>query len=123
MSSPLSSFDLARIAREKRTIRVMLDIYCRAHHGATTDLCCECQELFAYAECRLDRCPFGGDKPTCAKCPIHCYRPEKRAQVKAAMRYAGPRMLLRHPILAILHQWDGLFHRDKERKKRGGPAE
>jgi hypothetical protein len=24
------------------------------------------------------------------------------------MRYAGPRMLLRHPLLAILHQLDGL---------------
>ena len=48
------------------------------------------------------------DKPTCANCPIHCYKPVRKEQVKRIMRYAGPRMLLRHPILAITHQLDGL---------------
>jgi hypothetical protein len=32
-----------------------------------------------------------------------------REQVRAVMRYAGPRMLWRHPILALEHLWDGLF--------------
>jgi hypothetical protein len=43
---------------------------------------------------------------TCAKCPVHCYRPELRERIRAVMRYAGPRMLFRHPRLAILHLWD-----------------
>jgi hypothetical protein len=30
-----------------------------------------------------------------------------RARVKAVMRYAGPRMLLRHPVLGIAHVIDG----------------
>jgi hypothetical protein len=30
-----------------------------------------------------------------------------REQVRAIMRYAGPRMLLRHPVLALMHVWDG----------------
>jgi hypothetical protein len=30
------------------------------------------------------------------------------------MRYAGPRMLLSHPILAILHLIDGLRARPKD---------
>jgi hypothetical protein len=30
--------------------------------------------------------------------------------VRAMMRYAGPRMLLRHPILAVLHLFDGKRH-------------
>jgi hypothetical protein len=35
-----------------------------------------------------------------------------RARIKEVMRYAGPRMLYRHPILALWHQWDD-FHGPK----------
>jgi len=100
-----------RIGREKRTIRAMVKIYCRAHHVCSRGLCAECQQLLDYAHCRLDRCPFGARKPACADCPIHCYKPAMRAQVVAVMRYAGPRMLLRHPILALRHLIDGWWHR------------
>jgi hypothetical protein len=110
--------DPPRITREKRTLRVMLELYCRAHHAvapsggndvspARGQLCVECQPLLDYALCRLDRCPFGAEKPTCANCPIHCYKPLMRTRVQTAMRYAGPRMLFRHPILALFHLWDG----------------
>ncbi|MHC4402752.1 MAG: nitrous oxide-stimulated promoter family protein [Planctomycetota bacterium] len=102
------STDPPKISREKRTIRAMVRIYCRAHHGTSGELCSECGELVDYAFCRLDRCPFGAEKSTCAKCPIHCYKPAMRSRVKEVMRYAGPRMLLRHPILAIRHWLDGL---------------
>ncbi len=97
-----------RMAREKQTIASMIRMFCAAHHGTSEGLCSECASLQEYAFCRLDRCPFGAEKPTCAKCPIHCYKPEMRAKVKAVMRFAGPRMLLRHPILAVLHQLDSL---------------
>jgi hypothetical protein len=106
MSDRSGSPEPPRIAREKRTIAAMVRIYCRAHHGTSSTLCRECEALQSYAFCRLDRCPFGADKTTCAQCPVHCYKPAMRTQVKAMMRYAGPRMLLRHPILALLHQWD-----------------
>lgn len=97
-----------RIEREKATLLVMLRMYCRAHHEAEVrnsaeGLCTPCQDLWVYALRRLDGCPFGAKKPTCNKCPVHCYKPEMRERVRAAMRYAGPRMLLRHPVLAILH--------------------
>ena len=84
----------------------MVDIYCSAHHEAT-DLCEDCEKFLDYAEVRLEKCPFGEDKPTCANCPVHCYKKEYRAQAKTIMRYAGPRMLLRHPILTISHYIDG----------------
>jgi hypothetical protein len=100
-----------RIRREKRTIQAMATIFCRAYHGMADQLCVECREVVDYAYCRLDRCPFGGEKPTCANCPIHCYKPAMRTRVKQIMRYAGPRMLLRHPILAMLHWFDGLRRR------------
>ncbi len=97
-----------RLTREKQTISAMIRLYCLAHHGSREGLCPECARLREYAFCRLDRCPFGEEKPTCAKCLIHCYKPEMRARVKDVMRYAGPRMVVRHPVLAILHQLDSL---------------
>jgi Nitrous oxide-stimulated promoter len=107
-----------RITRERRTIEAMIGIYCRDHHAAA-GLCPECRELLDYATCRLSRCPFGAEKPACARCPIHCYKPQMRERVKAVMRYAGPRMLYRHPILAVLHQWDAWRNRAPEGKALG----
>lgn len=96
-----------RMARERKTIHVMIQMYCRAHHGGKERLCNECSELGDYADKRLDKCRFRHDKPTCANCPVHCYKPVMREKVRAVMRYSGPRMLLRHPILAVLHVIDG----------------
>lgn len=80
------------------------------HHGTKDALCSECRELLEYAEVRLDRCPYGEEKPTCNKCPIHCYKPEPKEQMRLVMRYSGPRMLLKHPILAVRH----LLHEKRE---------
>ncbi|MCX6968475.1 MAG: nitrous oxide-stimulated promoter family protein [Verrucomicrobia bacterium] len=96
-----------RLHRERRTIQLMIGIYCRGRHRQEKALCGECQQLFDYAMVRVDKCPFQNNKPTCAKCPVHCYKPTMRAQVREAMRYAGPRMMWRHPLLALLHAWDG----------------
>jgi hypothetical protein len=114
--SPLAARRIARLAtvrlaRELRTIAAMMRIWCRDHHGAAErnaqQLCAECATLLEYARQRLAGCPFGPEKPTCTKCPIHCYGKRQRAAVKDVMRYAGPRMLLRHPWLAIAHVFDG----------------
>jgi len=98
--------DPPRIAREKQTIRAMVGIYCRGHHGTAGELCPECEEFLSYALGRLDHCPFGTIKPTCAKCRVHCYKPAMRAKVKQIMAYAGPRMMLRRPLLALRHWLD-----------------
>ncbi len=88
---------------ELKTIAAMIAIYCRAHHGARSEPCAECAELLDYAASRVAKCPFGVDKPVCNQCEVHCYAPEKRARVQEVMRYAGPRMPTRHPVLAIRH--------------------
>jgi hypothetical protein len=105
-----------RLEREKRTVAVMIAMYCRGVH-TSAPLCPECAALFDYALQRIAKCPFGVNKPTCANCAIHCYAgpgrggvnrtADMREQVRAVMRYSGPRMLLRHPILALMHLWDG----------------
>ena len=61
-----------------------------------------------YAERRLEKCPYGQDKPTCANCPIHCYKPAQREKAREVMRFAGPRMTWRHPWRALNHLFDKL---------------
>lgn len=85
----------------------MVDIYCSAHHESEASRCADCENFLNYADVRLKKCPYGEDKPTCANCPVHCYKPEQRELARQIMRYAGPRMLLRHPILTISHYLDG----------------
>ena len=91
---------------EFKTIKAMLTIYCKAFHkkeGVITQECSECHDFLIYANEKLDRCPYGQSKPTCNRCPIHCYKPTQREQARKIMRYAGPRMLIKHPLLAIRH--------------------
>ena len=86
---------------------VMVRCFCRYRHETTAGLCPECRGLLDYATLRLDRCRFGREKPSCANCPVHCYQRDRRDQMKAVMRYAGPRMLWQHPGLSLRHWWDG----------------
>lgn len=96
------------LVREFRTISKMVGIYCRDHHGGSARaLCRDCTEFLGYAERRLDKCPYGDDKPTCSNCPVHCYKSAQRELAREIMQYAGPRMMLRHPWLAIAHLIDG----------------
>jgi hypothetical protein len=101
------SFPSKRLNREWGTMEAMIKIHCRDHHGATASLCAECQQLLDYALVRLERCRFGAEKPTCAKCPVHCYQRARREQVKIVMHYAGPRMLWEHPVMSLRHWLDG----------------
>ncbi|NEX20712.1 nitrous oxide-stimulated promoter family protein [Thiorhodococcus mannitoliphagus] len=95
-----------RITREKKTIAAMMAIYCRDHHASARELCEECAGLLDYAQRRLDTCPFQEEKPACNLCEVHCYAAVLRERTRAVMRYAGPRMLLPHPILSLGHMLD-----------------
>jgi hypothetical protein len=95
-----------RLAREWKTMAAMIRLYCRHQHRGS-GLCPECRQLLEYARVRLRRCRFGAEKPTCARCPVHCYQRARRERIKEVMRYAGPRMLWRHPFLSLRHWLDG----------------
>ena len=97
-----------RRAREAKTVTLMIGLYCRSHHPAHEGLCDDCAALWRYAMHRLSKCVFEDRKPTCAKCPVHCYAKAPRTRIRAVMRYAGWRMLFSHPCLATAHLWDGL---------------
>lgn len=118
--TPLSG----RLRREHRTLAAMLRIWCRAHGHLPEPggrLCAQCERLLAYAERRLAKCPYGQAKPTCATCPVHCYKTAQREQARMVMRFAGPRMVWRHPWLSLMHLFDKLKkveHPMVERRRR-----
>ena len=89
--------------REKRTVSLMIRLYCRKKHGTTKELCSECEALRAYAMMRSDKCPFMETKTFCSNCRVHCYKPEMREKIREVMRFSGPRMIFSHPVMAVRH--------------------
>lgn len=85
--------------KELALVTKMVDMYYKKHTDAPIDK----QELLQYIQMRSARCPHGDNKPFCNVCPIHCYKPDMRQQIKLVMKYAGPRLMLTNPIQATRH--------------------
>jgi Nitrous oxide-stimulated promoter len=90
------------LEREIKTVRIMVEMFCKHHHGSS-ELCESCKKLSDYAENRIRKCSFGVNKPVCADCTVHCFKPDMRSQIKEVMQFAGPRMAFKHPVLAAYH--------------------
>ena len=95
-----------RREREKRTISNMVAIYCAGNHEATARtetshageaLCPACKAIDDYCVLRTERCRSMAHKTSCEECGNHCYAPAQREQIRAIMRYAGPRMITPPP--------------------------
>ncbi len=97
-----------RIDREKRTVAIMIDFYCKRNHHVST-LCNDCKNLRNYSLLRLEKCVFENDKRACSECKVHCYRTEMRENIRKVMRYSGPRMLYAFPIHYTKHYLQKLF--------------
>lgn len=93
---------MSRINREKKVVGVMIRLYCRRKEG-NKQLCEECRALLKYAYVRLEHCSFGNEKTSCKHCKVHCFKPEMRERMRKVMRFAGPRMLFYHPVMALRH--------------------
>lgn len=102
--------------KEQLVVGKMIELYCRKKHsgGGKGHLCPACQKLLSYASDRSEHCPFMAQKTFCSNCKVHCYKPEMREQIREVMRYAGPRMLLHHPVLAV---WHVLCSRKEKKRK------
>ncbi|MBM3713435.1 MAG: nitrous oxide-stimulated promoter family protein [Actinobacteria bacterium] len=96
----------------KITVRLMIALYCRHNHSTGKNngiaVCSECMELKNYSEMKLDSCIFGEGKPACSKCTIHCYKPLMREKIKTVMKYSGPRMLFKHPVISARYLYQKL---------------
>lgn len=93
---------MTKIERDQETIRLMIDLYCR-HRLRLNEVLEAYWQLGDYACERLQRCKFGEQKPACKGCPMHCYRPEMRQQIREVMRWAGPRMVFYAPVTTCRH--------------------
>jgi hypothetical protein len=101
--------DSDQIGREKLTIRSMIQIYCHGRRHATSGICSECEKLLHYATGRIDSCPYqSSGKPACGLCKTNCFSSEMYGRFQTIMRYAGPRMMMRHPILSMAHFFDAV---------------
>ena len=116
---------------QKRTMEAevmmeMIALYCHGHSHAhcvqeypaegLPALCPDCSRLLEYARTRIIRCPRMEVKSFCSVCPVHCYSRDMREQIRAVMRYSGPRMLLHHPFMTIHHMW--LDHQARKHEKK-----
>lgn len=105
---------------EKRLVAEMIAYYCKKKHGSAAGLICEdCRKLMEYANTRIARCPFTESKSFCSHCEVHCYAPEMRARIREVMRYSGPHMLIRHPLLVVRHALTGMQNKNTGKKGRG----
>lgn len=103
--------------KEKQTVASMIEIYCHGIHGkGRGELCEECRTLLDYAAMRTEKCPFMETKTFCSACKVHCYSKDMQEKIRDVMRYAGPRMLFVHPVLALRHVWVTI----RSKKKQNG---
>ena len=99
---------------ELKTMYQIIGIYCHnKHHTPKGQLCEACEQVWEYAEHRIDTCPHMETKTFCSVCKTHCYAPNYREKIREIMRYGGPRMLLVSPIQVIRHMY--LEWKDKKR--------
>ena len=99
--------------QEKRTVALMIRLYCKYKHDRKTNLCPECQKLHDYAMQRSEKCPFMETKTFCSNCKVHCYKPDMREKIREVMRFSGPKMIFYHPIMAVRH----VIESKKEKKR------
>lgn len=113
------------LREEARTLRIMIARHCRDLHGTAGSgrpgtLCPACAEFLHYALRRLACCPFGGGKPVCGRCRIHCYRADMREAARRVMRHSGPKLALGHPVLSLRHLVKSLTVTPPERPRNRG---
>ena len=121
-NSVATSLD-ARLRRDLRTLARFIEVYCRARHpgatrhavnlrthdipalhGRALELCPDCTKLLTHAFMKRTLCPLD-PKPSCKKCPDHCYAPHYRAQIREVMKVAGRRLVLSGRLHYLLKLW------------------
>ncbi|MDD2251402.1 MAG: nitrous oxide-stimulated promoter family protein [Dehalococcoidales bacterium] len=87
---------------EKKAIKVMDERLESAIDHADVTLCGDCERLLNHAIAKLMQCPFD-PKPSCRKCPDHCYAPYYREQIKKVMRFSGTYLVSRGKVNLLFH--------------------
>ncbi|MFW7433560.1 nitrous oxide-stimulated promoter family protein [Vagococcus carniphilus] len=103
-----------KISFERKTVQAMIDIYYKQFDDETHAI--EKVDVETYAMARLSYCRFGEDKPTCKVCPVHCYKKSYKEKMQQIMRYAGPRMMIYHPVMSLEHFFKEFRYNNKRTK-------
>lgn len=98
-----STMKMTRLQKEQQVIETMIRLYCKGNKHASGALCEDCQALCEASKTRLAHCRHGEQKTFCGQCKTNCYPPILRENMRAVMRYSGPRIMLYHPIMALRH--------------------
>ena len=106
--------------KDLRLLARFIECWCGVHHDTAareaigsnavlaplalhdSRLCKECRGLLDYAIARRRACPLK-PKPACKDCPIHCYKPERRAEIRKIMRFSGRHLILRGRLDLLWH--------------------
>ncbi len=110
-----------KLKADIRLLASFIGLYCRAKHtkarrevvelrgcdphnacGHNPLLCADCGKLLQHAVVKRRKCPMD-PKPTCRRCPEHCYAPRYRAMIRKVMAYAGRRAVMRGRLDYLLH--------------------
>ncbi len=110
-----------KLRKDLRLLARFVGIYCAGRHATAEkaplalrthdvaalgircpQLCQACTKLIAHAFVKRASCPLD-PKPMCKRCPTHCYAPHYREEIRAVMKYAGIRMVLRGRLDYLLH--------------------
>ena len=94
---------MTRLQKEQQVIETMIRLYCKGNKHAGGALCEDCQALCEASKTRLAHCRHGEQKTFCGQCKTNCYPPILQENMRAVMRYSGPRIMLYHPIMALRH--------------------
>ena len=92
---------------EVKILQKMITLYYNANKDSLS--ISECLAFKEYTIKKIMRCPLGDEKTSCAKCRIQCYNEPERSMIQKVMRYSGPRILFRSPVLTLVY----LFNRKR----------
>ncbi|MFR7871750.1 MAG: nitrous oxide-stimulated promoter family protein [Fenollaria timonensis] len=80
-----------------------------------------CYELIMKAFRHTERCPHSFYKTFCHQCPTTCYKLTDLEQIEPIMKYAGRKIILKHPIMGLkfvinLIRSKNLINKNKDRE-------
>ena len=105
-----------RITQQKNTIEIMVKLYCAKNHSGDNEVCPDCREVLDYALTRVSNCRYGENKPNCGDCKTCCYKKDMKSKITHIMKYSGPRLLVHHPRVALVHILDKFRYRPQENR-------
>ena len=99
--------------REKRTVALMIRLYCRKKHGTKKIFVPNAKHFRSMRCSAVINAPLWKPRPFAltAVCIVTSRKCVKK--IREVMRFSGPRMILHHPVMAVRH----VIESKKEKKR------